>query len=623
MFDSTREDLKDILRWTHEGRLQLPEFQRDYVWGDEDIRSLVASIAKGYPVGALLTLETGGEVRFKPRLLAGVPAREVEPEQLLLDGQQRITSLYRVMFSPDPVVTRTPKGKEVDRLYYLDIKQAVAAAANIEEAIVSVPGERILRRDFGRTIVRDLSTRDAEFEQDLFPLNQVFDSKDWFYDWRDYWRARGRDVHSLERDFDRAVIDRIQRYKMPIIRLDRNNGREAICLVFEKVNVGGKKLDAFELVTAIYAADSFDLRADWNGAGGGSGIGRRARILASPNRRDVLTEVGSVDFLQACALLHTRERRLNRAREGVDGKDLPQVRCTRDALLALPLDAYRKHADAVEQGFIEAAALLNEHKIIWHKDVPYPPLIVGLAATFAISGKRACTAAAKERLARWMWSVTLGELYGSSTETRLARDVPELVDWLEGIGPRPRSMDEALFQQDRLRSLRVRNSAAYKGLHALMMSHGCLDFITGRPVDLMTFFKDRIDIHHIFPQAWCRAQGISPGVFNAIVNKTPLSRLSNIIIVGDAPSVYLQRIEDDQKISSEKLDEILRSHMIDPSHLRRDDFHGFYETRIEALSRMVAAAMGKPVVEEKGANEVERDVEEPVDEGAIGEREAA
>ena len=59
MFDTTKEDLKDLLRYAHEGRLQLPDFQRDYVWGDEDVRSLIASVAKGFPVGALLTLQAG------------------------------------------------------------------------------------------------------------------------------------------------------------------------------------------------------------------------------------------------------------------------------------------------------------------------------------------------------------------------------------------------------------------------------------------------------------------------------------------------------------------------------------------------------------------------------------
>src|SRR5436190_6463696 len=98
MFDSTNEDLKDILRKADEGKLQLPDFQRDYVWSDEDVRSLIASVAKGFPVGALLTLETGGEVAFKPRLLSGVAPRDTKPEELLLDGQQRITSLYQATY---------------------------------------------------------------------------------------------------------------------------------------------------------------------------------------------------------------------------------------------------------------------------------------------------------------------------------------------------------------------------------------------------------------------------------------------------------------------------------------------------------------------------------------------
>ena len=139
MFDTTKEDLKDILRKAHEGRLQLPDFQRDYVWGDEDVRSLIASIAKGFPVGALLTLESGGEVRFKPRLLAGVPQIEVAPAELLLDGQQRITSLYQVAYSQAPVKTKTPKGTEIERYYYLDIKLALSDSASINDAIVGVP----------------------------------------------------------------------------------------------------------------------------------------------------------------------------------------------------------------------------------------------------------------------------------------------------------------------------------------------------------------------------------------------------------------------------------------------------------------------------------------------------
>lgn len=605
MFDTTKEDLKDILRKVDEARLQLPDFQRDYVWGDEDVRSLIASIAKGFPVGALLTLETGGEVEFKPRVLEGVQNSAAKPAELLLDGQQRMTSLYQAAYAKAPVRTKTAKGALIDRYYYIDIKRAVDGSVHLDEAILGLPADRKLRTDFGKTITLDVSFRELEFDHDLFPLNKVFDSRDWFYDWRDYWRAKGRDVSDLDRLFVRGVVESIERYKMPIIRLDRSNSREAICLVFEKVNVGGKKLDAFELVTAIYAADKFDLREDWSGSKSPIRPGRLARMIGSPNRRDVLTEIASTDFLQACTLLHTRELRLAKIAQGLKDKDVPQISCKRDALLALPKDAYLKHAGAVEAGFIEAAGFLNELKIIWHKDVPYPPLIIGLASVFAILGKQAQSAKTKSMLAQWFWSVTLGELYGSSTESRLARDVPELVDWIGGSGARPRSLDEAVFQGVRLRSLRLRLSAAYKGIHALLMKRGCRDFISGRATDLMTFFNDRIDIHHVFPQLWCKSNGVEAGRFNAIINKTPLSKRSNIAIGGDAPSVYLKRIEAKHGIAPSALDEILRSHLIEPQHLRNDDFEAFFQARGKALAHLIAEAMDKPVVEESGSNEPE------------------
>ena len=630
MFDSTKDDLIDILRAIDAGRLQLPEFQRSYVWNDSDVRSLIASVAKGYPVGALLTLQSGGEVKFKPRLIEGVPHKVVEPTELLLDGQQRMTSLYQVAFSKAPVRTRTDKKVEVERYYYLDMKKAVSVDADIGEAIVGVSAERTIRGAFGKEEL-DLRTREKEFEQDMFPLNQIFDPKDWYYAWREYCHVLGRDAYQLEKDFDKKIIDPFQRYKMPIIRLDKNNSREAICLVFEKVNVGGKKLDAFELVTAIYAAFNFDLRIDWDGGEAAKQHGRRQRIIGFPNRRDVVSELASTDFLQGCTLLHTRKLRLDKAAEKIgkaekiDAKDLPAISCNRDALLALPLSAYKAYADALEVGFVAAADFLNEQKIIWHRDVPYPPQMVALASTIAILGDQALTAAAKEKLATWFWSGVLAEQYGSATESRLARDVPDLVEWISGRGGAPRSVGEALFQKDRLRTLRSRLSAAYKGIHALLMRQGCCDFISGKPTDIMTFFNEKIDIHHVFPQSWCIKNGKKPGVYNSIVNKTPLSKKSNIAISGDAPSVYLRPIQDKQGLSEEKLNAILRTHLIEPTFLRSDDFEGFFNARMKVLADLVSGAMGKAVVEgdlgeESGPNEIEP---EEIEENEALEGEAA
>ena len=85
------------------------------------------------------------------------------------------------------------------------------------------------------------------------------------------------------------------------------------------------------------------------------------------------------------------------------------------------------------------------------------------------------------------------------------------------------------------------------------MRHGCQDFISGKGFELMTFYNDKVDVHHVFPQKWCKEAGLNPKVFDAIVNKT-LSKKSNILISGDAPSVYLKRIETKHGLSPERLD---------------------------------------------------------------------
>ena len=72
-------------------------------------------MSRAFPVGALMSLDTGGPVNFKPRPVEGAPndARQVAPQSLLLDGQQRMTSLYQVTLRGKVVETVTPKKKKV------------------------------------------------------------------------------------------------------------------------------------------------------------------------------------------------------------------------------------------------------------------------------------------------------------------------------------------------------------------------------------------------------------------------------------------------------------------------------------------------------------------------------
>src|SRR5437764_10620112 len=118
-FQTNPIDLYKLLDECQRGIVQLPDFQRSWVWDEDRIKSLIASISKAFPVGALMTLETGGEVDFKPRPVEGAPAaaETSKPQFLLLDGQQRLTSLYQVGLRGKVVATITPKKKKVRRWF--------------------------------------------------------------------------------------------------------------------------------------------------------------------------------------------------------------------------------------------------------------------------------------------------------------------------------------------------------------------------------------------------------------------------------------------------------------------------------------------------------------------------
>ena len=249
-------------------------------------------------------------------------------------------------------------------------------------------------------------------------------------------------------------------------------------------------------------------------------------------------------------------------------------------------------------------------------DLPYQSQVIPLAAILAdLHDADWRSQAIRAKLEQWYWNGVFGELYGSGAETRMARDFMEAPVWLKG-GAEPSTVRETLFRADRLKTMRTRLSAAYKGVNALLMKHGAQDFRSGQKFEHAIFFDENVDIHHIFPQDWCKKQGIQPDVFDSIINKTPLSSWANRSIGGVAPSEYLAKLEKGkggQPIEREKLDEILRSHLIDPELLRADKFEEFMADRQRQLLALVEKATGKAaytgsIQEEAEANETDKDV---------------
>lgn len=592
-FDSKKTSLYEILRSIHDGKIQLPDFQRGWVWDDNRIKGILASVAKSFPIGAVMLLENGNEsIRFKTKAIEGAPeVNGKKPELLILDGQQRLTSLYQAIISNKIVKTRNAKGYEIKRWYYIDMQKALDPGTDLEEAIFSINENKIVTENIGRDIVLDLTSREKEFENLMYPVSLVDEYDTWFPAFFEFWEY-DKDKIKFWNEFHRTIILGFNNYSLPVIQMTKENPKEAVCQVFEKVNTGGVSLSVFELLTASFASEEFDLKEDW----------KAIKIAFKPYK--VLDKTSEIDFIQAVTLFSTYRRKVDLESSG-QKDNLPAVSAKRKDMLNLELTDYKKYRNQLLVGFIKASKILVENHIFHSRDVPYTTQLVPMAAILSQLGNEIDNVANKNKLMRWFWCGVFGELYGSANETRYALDIVQVVDWIVNDAAEPKTIYDANFMPSRLHTLRTRNSAAYKGIYAILLDENTRDWITGTKIDVSTYFSESIDIHHIFPVAWCekKENAVSRDDYDSIINKTPLAGRTNRIVSGDAPSKYLERIKKNVGVTEDDFIEILESHVVNPVFLHQNDFRGFFNDRKERILQRIERAMGKPIVREQSISE--------------------
>lgn len=335
----------------------------------------------------------------------------------------------------------------------------------------------------------------------------------------------------------------------------------------------------FELVTATFAADEYDLRADWNSV----------RKQFSDKKLTILKDITGANFLAAMTLLVTYKKSL--AVEGV-------VSCKKRDILRLCLDDYKANHDALVAGFESAAAFLSHQGIYSERDLPYTTQLIPLAAIFAydseVKEKRPLMLGLNlDLLAKWYWCGAFGELYGSANEARFALDIANIFDWIYN-GSQPDTVTRSNFQPTRLLSMQTRNSAAYKGVMAMIMQDSPLDFMSGSKMDIASYLDEDTDIHHIFPQAYCEGEGLPMRKWNSIVNKTPIYASTNRSIGGRAPSEYIKTMKN-KGLSDEQVFSAITSHKVNYDLLAADDFDAYFIDRAIKLLNRIEKATGKSI----------------------------
>jgi hypothetical protein len=244
-FETHPRRLMKMLDDLHSGQLALPDFQRSFVWSPDATRELIVSMMRTFPAGALLFLRGGGGA-FKSRPAEEAPPLRAEPLELVLDGQQRLTSLYQALF-----------GVGASR-FFLDIG-ALISGADVNDAV----------RVFSTDRASALESFEAQANALVMPLTAVRGSG--ASDWRDEVIERRDDddhrkVRSILKEVEQTFIKPLTDYAFPVTVLPQSTELEAVCTIFETLNRTGKPLTPFELISARAFAGGHSLRDLWGAA---------------------------------------------------------------------------------------------------------------------------------------------------------------------------------------------------------------------------------------------------------------------------------------------------------------------------------------------------------------------
>jgi hypothetical protein len=560
--DTNPRALKDLLAEIHNHSAALPDFQRDFVWEPGATQDLIISIASNYPAGSILRVRDAMRV-FAAREFEGAPVLAGATHTfLVLDGQQRLTSLYQAFYGVG------------EHRYFLDLGK-LRDGADFEETIFHVRATT--------KWARNLDDFAEQAEKLVLPLSVLKGGAGGFGQWG---RKVARQLADTERialedaldEIEEKWVRTIDNYHFPVVTLSDKTEPDALCTIFETLNRTGVKLSVFELLTARFWRQGINLRALWETA-----------LADHPVIKDF--DVDPYYVLQGISLA---------------GRKAPS--CKRSDVLNLAASDITAWWGEVVNGLAKGLEILRDDcKVMLAKWVPYPTMLPPLAAVLACSGdsKTAEAGARREKIKRWFWCSVFGQVYESATNSKSAKDVTELLSWFSA-GPMPESVNTFRFDPRSLRDVTPRQRSIYRGVINLILGVGARDFHTGEVITGKLMAKEGIDDHHVFPSAWLKSKGINVARHrDCVLNRTLIDRTTNQMISDRAPSDYLAAIRATPEFPFES---VLKSHGLPvsaDSALLHDDYENFLAWRQEWLWTQIQRVTGVTVATNLEADEAE------------------
>ncbi|VXC53935.1 conserved hypothetical protein [Arthrobacter sp. 9AX] len=417
-------DLSRILSGIHEGRIVLPEFQRDFQWDNGAVKQLLATCLTGWPIGSLLLLPGKSQFFFSVREIEGAPRASPPYQMVVLDGQQRLTSLYQALY-----------GRGSFRYAIrLDVIADRETIEDLEEAIVAVPSKR-WERYYGNPR--------REYEHNLLPVSALR-SPSAFYAWRDEALE-----HEVRADSKRRITDLyvdflsgLDRYEIPAVVIDDEVHPEAVARIFERVNRLGQALGTFDLMVAKSFTQHFNLRHRWETAQ------REHPGLAA------YLEGDGLPVLSLIAL---------RARHSVRQHDVLELPGT------VVRDLWEPSVEAMSRAVIFAQQRLGVLDPDWMPFRVQLSILGGLALEGELDSHTSFVES-------WFWKSVFQGRYDVASNTRAVEDFQAL---LGGRDPLP---DRIELDKELMLSVNKRQfGSLHRGLLCLLATAGPIDPVEGVP----------------------------------------------------------------------------------------------------------------------------------------------
>ncbi len=590
------KQVETLLQNVEDGSYVIPYFQRGFEWQPSMVAELFESILQNYYTGLLLfwDLDTkrGEEEKWDPIWGSTL---ENTPEKAVLDGQQRLSSLYYAIHNPEE---KFPSRKSY-YVFYLDLISVLNE--EYEESVSYRYFQNYrdwdqLRKnrenwiDRGKVPLCILSATDSKY-----PNKKYIDSQE-FEAWIDQFIAeRSSDLPADIKPWDvRDVFVSILDYTFVDYPLSNDRNIHDICNIFAKVNASGMKLSTFDLMNAFLYPSGVKLRKElWER------MDNETLKSIDSNMNEYLLKTISLVKQNYCSSKYlynlipgeevTRKDSTGSRYEEVlveSGEEFEQLWNTSCSYMEQAREIIMNTGDA-EFGAIKTSF------------IPNSTIVPVLAAILWEYDGDTDDPEFKQTLSQWYWSAVLSQDYSGSSDTVMAKDFRDWKEWIDSGNPIERIMkiDEEFIDELDLRSV-DKGSARYNAIICLLALHNTKDFYKHRTVGTGDFSEQKINDHHIFPK---KVTGLAPeksqtfaSAKDSIVNRTLILDDTNNNIKTKRPSKYLQMMIDKHG-REEAVRELLRSHFISDQayeSLKQDDFDTFVLEREKAIKAHIVENVG-------------------------------